>query len=978
MKYFIVLSLFLLVGCGGFESASIIPQNPIDDINEDNSPPESESQNLVLNTNQNGEIDLNLVLTDPDQNQELTILPIENFQNGTLSLEDGNYIYRPNPGFIGSDTLIFRVFDGKLQSEVTYTVTISVEGTNRPPTSQSLVLTMTENTTLPLNILFNDLDGDDVSLQVVTGFTDGILNRSGDDYSYTPDLDFVGLDILRFRVFDGSISSVEEYTVSITVEDSSNPPVNQPPTSQNISLSINKNTPQSFMIPASDPDGDSISFIFNNSFSNGNISGSNGNYTYTPNNEFVGIDSISFQVSDGSLQSQVYTVSITVIDNSGPVNNPPVGEDKNLTTDEDTAVNFSLNLSDPDGDSVTFDLLTAPSNGNFFGNYTYLPNNGFFGTDSFTYRVSDGSLNSQVYTITVVVNENVPANSAPIGESISISGPQDQDINFSLNLSDPDGDNITFNLVSGTSNGSFTQNTLTTYTYSPNAAFTGSDSFTYRLSDGQVNSPLYTVSINVTTPNSGALNLTQDTFDINEDTILTLQLELQSGSIDSVSIISLPTEGDLTGTNPFQYESDRDYSGPDSFVVAVTSGGVTENKTISVNVLPVNDRPSTRSVILTVDQGVVNFPLNLTGTDVDGDDLTFLITIDDPNGTITEQNGELFLTPDPSFSGRLDFRYAAFDGELESASDLLRINVTATSSAPSSSDEIVTMFKNSNQNIVIEMSDVDNDVNSIIIDRDALHGTVNTTSNSIQYTPTSGFFGSDKIRFKLDDDAGNESEVYEINIAVIDTEVGPRWESDPLLINFPDMTSDPLRRQAILDAVQKWNDALGFTIFTTQEGATPMQYAEDELFESLSDSTMNIWFQTSNWFEDKESALAIATTGSIGDEIVDADILFNNFGFDWYPDSPLAIGIFDFESVLIHELGHFIGIPHISLVDDPYSVMNPTISSNLEKRLLSLFDLQTVRYKYGEPFVSQVPPGFTINQLETSQGAHSASICGDH
>src|SRR5690606_28444717 len=130
--------------------------------------------------------------------------------------------------------------------------------------------------------------------------------------------------------------------------------------------------------------------------------------TYTPNANFNGSDSFTYKVNDGSLDSTLATVNITVT----PVNDAPtLASPQTIATNEDTAITFDLNSgADIEGDTLTYIKVTNTSNGTITcvggtsRSCTYTPNANFNGSDSFTYKVNDGALDSTTATVNITVN----------------------------------------------------------------------------------------------------------------------------------------------------------------------------------------------------------------------------------------------------------------------------------------------------------------------------------------------------------------------------------------------------------------------------------------------------------------------------------------------------------------------------------------------------------------------------------------------
>ncbi len=95
---------------------------------------------------------------------------------------------------------------------------------------------------------------------------------------------------------------------------------------------------------------------------------------------------------------------------SGFANNPPTADDQNVVTEQDMPVDITLTGSDPDGDLLTFSILTGPSHGTLSGtapDLTYTPSSGFHGTDSFTFKVNDRLVDSAAAKVSLTVTDKV-------------------------------------------------------------------------------------------------------------------------------------------------------------------------------------------------------------------------------------------------------------------------------------------------------------------------------------------------------------------------------------------------------------------------------------------------------------------------------------------------------------------------------------------------------------------------------------------
>jgi len=187
---------------------------------------------------------------------------------------------------------------------------------------------------------------------------------------------------------------------------------NSAPTASNGSVSTTTGTAVSGTLSASDSDGDSLTFSIVSQPSHGSVSITNtstGAFTYTPNSGYTGSDSFTFKATDSAGNaSNTATESVTISSS----NTAPTASNGSVSTDENTAVSGTLSASDSDGDSLTFSIVSQPSNGSVSitnsstGAFTYTPNSNYYGSDSFTFKATDSAGNaSNTATESVTVNQ---------------------------------------------------------------------------------------------------------------------------------------------------------------------------------------------------------------------------------------------------------------------------------------------------------------------------------------------------------------------------------------------------------------------------------------------------------------------------------------------------------------------------------------------------------------------------------------------
>ncbi|MFM9278297.1 Ig-like domain-containing protein [Paenibacillus jiagnxiensis] len=373
---------------------------------------------------------------------------------------------------------------------------------NRPPTMSDDTQTTTVNTPLPGQAGGTDPDSDSLTYQAGTQPSNGTISVNTDGtWIYTPAPGFIGEDSFTVIVNDGKCETTEA-TTTVKVE----PPANQPPIVQEGNVTTEKNTPVSDAVYAADPDGDPLTFTKGSDPEHGDVTvNPDGTWTYTPDPDFVGEDSFTVIVDDGKGGQTEVTINVGVGEPSAPpANHPPLAAGDNVTTEKDTSVSDSVYGTDPDGDPLTFTKGNDPEHGevtvNPDGTWTYTPDSGFVGEDSFTVIVDDGKGGKTEVTITVGVTEPTapPANQPPTASVDKTTTDKGKSVSGAVYGTDPDGDPLTYTKGKDPEHGEVTVNPDGTWTYTPDPGFVGEDSFTVIVDDGKGGKTEVTITVGVT------------------------------------------------------------------------------------------------------------------------------------------------------------------------------------------------------------------------------------------------------------------------------------------------------------------------------------------------------------------------------------------------------------------------------------------------------------------------------------------------
>ncbi|HET7650766.1 MAG TPA: Ig-like domain-containing protein, partial [Gammaproteobacteria bacterium] len=239
-------------------------------------------------------------------------------------------------------------------------------------------------------------------------------------FTYTPNAGFTGDDSFTFTAIDTSINTVSATaTVSLSVSPPPTAAVN--PLANDATLSLYENQPLNGSLSAVDANGNPLSYAIATQPAHGKISvtAASGAFVYTPDAGYAGKDSFTFIATDtvSKLASSAATVTLNVT-------SPPLADVAPLTSDTaftlfaGTSLNGALSAVDANGNAVSYAIGTKPKNGTVTvtaatGAFSYTPNAGYTGTDSFTFTATDTKtkLASAAATVSLTI---APAPPAPV------------------------------------------------------------------------------------------------------------------------------------------------------------------------------------------------------------------------------------------------------------------------------------------------------------------------------------------------------------------------------------------------------------------------------------------------------------------------------------------------------------------------------------------------------------------------------------
>ena len=527
-----------------------------------------------------------------------------------------------------------------------------------------------------------------------------------------------------------------------------------------------------------------------------------------------------------SLVDEPITTSLTVV----PLATPLAAQGDSATVAEDTSIEIDVLANDGDRDGLTIQTFTNGANGavtQTAGGLTYAPTLNYNGPDSFTYDVTD---NDETQTVTVNVTVT-PVNDAPVatddGATVVAGGSVAVDVLD--NDDDADGDALTVTAASGASNGlvAFTPQGVT---YTPAAGFTGTDRFTYDVSDGQGGTDTATVDVTVTPvpvsptgtvslvpsntgflrPNetvSFALTTAPDfpmfdsfeaflTYDASaleyKGAVFSSIFDTSSGQAASAPPPPTDAEGEITLDGLFTGTAfTGDPAGGETVVTLTFEARTAGTAEISLEgsdngffffgggtpilVDPVSAQVEVNSLpTATADAAVVAEDASVVidvldnDDDVDaGDMLSIADVTQGSNGKVEVTTGGLLYTPKADFAGTDTFTYSVFDGK-ETVQATVTVDVTAVNDAPIALPGAATVAEDGT--ITIDLNDLVSDVDGPSLTftvGEVSSGTTTILNGVVTYTPAGDYNGPASFDYTVSDGEFTATATVDVTVEAV-------------------------------------------------------------------------------------------------------------------------------------------------------------------------------------------------------------------
>ncbi|MGS6582006.1 tandem-95 repeat protein [Vibrio diabolicus] len=727
-------------------------------------------------------IDLNTAFSDVDNVDGELSFSVSGNSNIQVAIVNGIATFTPTADWNGSEILTFTATDPSGES-VSQTVNFTVT-----PVADIVAdkATVVEDTATIIKVLGNDtFEGDDkvVSLDTNNGPANGTVSVNPDgSVTYMPNDNYHGTDSFTYIVTSGGVS--ESTTVNVDVT-----PVNDAPVAKDDTEITDEDTAVTIDVLPNDTDVDGDKLSIQSASvpeAQGKVEIVDGKLVFTPAENFNGDAEITYTVTDGQLTDEA-KVTVTV----SPVNDAPtikVDAVESITEDAlstDTVVaTLTVHDTDTPEDELTV-LLENNSNGYFVlvGNEVKL-------TQAGVDAVNNDELNLKDLTISASVSDGVSptandsdslivnrVNDAPTIDNVIAGQELAEDFDaytIDLNEAFKDTDSSLNFSVSGNSNVLVSiENGIATV--SPTADWNGSETLTFTATDPSGESISQTVNFTV----APVADIVADKATVVEDTATIINVLGNDTFEGDDKVVSLDTNnGPANGTvsvNPddtVTYTPNDNYHGTDSFTYIVTSGGVSESTTVSVDVTPVNDAPVAKDDTAVTDEDTpVTIDVLPNDTDVDGDTLSIQsASVPETQGTVEIIDGKLVFTPAENFHGDAEITYTVTDGSL---TDQATVNVTVNAV----NDTPVVESSIADQTLAEDFTPYTINLNTAFSDVDNVDGELSLSvsgNSNIQvaivngiatFTPTADWNGSEALTFTATDPSG-ESVSQTVNFTV--------------------------------------------------------------------------------------------------------------------------------------------------------------------------------------------------------------------
>jgi len=389
-------------------------------------------------------------------------------------------------------------------------------------------------------------------------------------------------------------------------------------------------------------------------------------------------------------------------------------------------------------------------------------------------------------------------NTAPVaGSQSSIFVSENGAELITLKASDVNGDALSFFIDDDPSHGTLSEFDADTgeVVYTPETGYIGSDKFSFRVDDGDLESNESTISIHVGEEGDENNSPVPEDQSVSTDEDTSVDIVLEASDIDGdqleFTIEDDPEHGTLEGTAPdLMYSPSADYAGFDSFAYSVDDGWAESSSVgiVDITIIAVNDLPVALGKSVNVIENSQKV-IVLIATDADGDSLFYTIVSQPKHGSLNGIAPDISYVPDEGYTGHDSFRFVASDGVSDGNAATVSIKIVSANdedyydetndegiygyenTAPMATSQYISGIEDTPINANLSACDAENDNLTFVIIDYPLHGNLSgfdAETGALTYTPLTEYSGTDSFTFKASDEfEDSETAIVSVNVTAV-------------------------------------------------------------------------------------------------------------------------------------------------------------------------------------------------------------------
>jgi hypothetical protein len=643
----------------------------------------------LVSVAEDGSVLIDVLANDSDADGDfLALLSVGAASRGSVSIEGGQLRYVPVADFFGSDRFEYSIVDSA-GNTASATVLLTVEAVNDAPLLGAIPdYRLLEG--LPFSVIAaaSDIDSEVLTFRLDQAPAGASIDALSGRIDWTAV--GVGVDALfTVTVDDGQAQASRSFRVAVLPRGGAN---EAPIAADDLATVVAGDSTLIDVIANDiDPEGEPLLLQALGTAANGSVSIEDGMIRYRPDALFSGSDSFSYTIVDSAGNTAVASVSVTVLSGNRA---PLLQAQGDLEIIEGTLLTLQLNALDPDGDALSWRFGRAPEGAVIdegTGSVSWLA--GVAGQSAdFSVIVSDGQLEaSRSFQVRVLPRQSLNLPPLAVADSVALFQDSSLLVDVLANDIDPEGLPLQLGALTQPANGVVVieQGRVR---YTPNAGFSGLDSFGYTVLDSAGASATALVSVLVRAldqPNRAPLAL-DDSAVLAEDDSIVIDVLANDSDLDGdmlqIISVSAPAHGIARIENGrIRYTPSPDYNGSDQFVYLLSDGrGGEDTARVTITVTPVNDAPlAAADLASVVEDGSVLIDVLANDADIDGDVLTLAVLVPPAHGVAEVVDGKIRYTPMADFNGSDSFSYQVRDAAGATATAEVRITVDPVNDSPS-------------------------------------------------------------------------------------------------------------------------------------------------------------------------------------------------------------------------------------------------------------------------------------------------------